>query len=173
MTFDDKAPTNSPELLIELLGVVPRLVERTRSQAEFARSLASMLPCVGALMPARPTADDPAGAPEHENVDVLSVLAEDSPPDPAVMEHTAGVEVIGASPRPVTVGPEADPVRTKAITTDTTPPPDEADLPIQDYDSLGRVPGRTPSVHPRPRRAARGPGLRICTQAPPDDPQSR
>lgn len=136
MTFDDKAPTISPELLIELLGVVPRLVERTRSQAEFARSLASMLPCVGALMPARPTADDPAGAPEHENVDVLSVLAEDSPPDPAVMEHTAGVEVIGASPRPVTVGPEADPVRTKAITTDTTPPPDEADLPIQDYDSL-------------------------------------
>ncbi len=126
MTFDDKASTNSSDLLVELLGVVPRLVERTRSQAEFALSLASMLPCVGGLMPSRPAGVDPAGAPEHENVDVLTVLADEDAPDST-----------DPDPEP-TAEPTAEPAATGATasTTGAAPAPDEADLPIQDYDSL-------------------------------------
>lgn len=130
MTFDQKASTSSPDLLIELFGVVPRLVERTRSQAEFALSLASMLPCVGALMPSRPTPADPTGAPEHENVDVLTVLAEESPHDPATTV-TADERGTGQPSDTVVAAPHA-----AGPTVTAASAPDEADLPIQDYDSL-------------------------------------
>ncbi len=117
MSSEDAAPTMTPDVVGELLGLFPRLVDRTRSQAEFARALASMLPCVGGLLPSRPSDDIPAGEPERERVDVLSVLADDgseSTPDSGL----------------------AAPETTSTSAAHTVPVPAEVDLPIQDYDSL-------------------------------------
>lgn len=118
----EDTPADAPtQLLGELLAVVPRLVERTRSQAEFARSVAAFLPCVGPLI-ARPHVEHGAGVPEHERIDVLSVIADDDRED-----STASV--------PVQPALAAEPVVASAPTTTATAPA-ESDLPIQDYDSL-------------------------------------
>ena len=76
MASEDTTTEEPVQLLDELLAVVPRLVDRTRSQAEFARSMAALLPCVGPLI-GRRHEEHGNGVPEHERVDVLSVLAED------------------------------------------------------------------------------------------------
>ena len=124
--MDDQTATHAtpPTAIVgELLQVVPRLVDRTRSQAEMARSLVAVLPCVGRLV-ARPhhehsaPSDDGPGAPEHEPLDVLGVLADDGPDD-------AG-PVAAAAPTLAVAEPSQD----------VAPAPSEDELPIQDYDSL-------------------------------------
>lgn len=123
MSAQDRTEDDTVPLLDELLQVVPRLVERTRSQAEFARSLAALLPCVGGLVARRPDDVGP-GVPEHERVDVLSVLGDDEPGDQDLVGeqgHDAGKGPPDAPP----AEPAAEAAR-----------PLESDLPIQDYDSL-------------------------------------
>ncbi|MFN7150917.1 MAG: hypothetical protein ACK4V6_15740 [Microthrixaceae bacterium] len=126
MSSSDDAPQGSSlptpaAAVAELLHVVPRLVDRTRRQADLARSLLGALPCLGGSTGGGAT--DGAGAvapaePEHEQVDVLSVLADDG----------ADVDAIDETPQ---AGHDA-----AALEHDTVAPPTESELPIQDYDSL-------------------------------------
>jgi hypothetical protein len=111
-------------VLSELLRVVPRFVDRTRSQAELAANLGRQLPCLSGLLlsGSRPAPeDDPIPPDLHERVpvDVLSVLDDDaataSPPVEVVPEPPAEV---AAAPEPAALAPA------------------ESELPIQDYDSL-------------------------------------
>ena len=112
-----------------LVGAVPKLLQRTRQQAALARSLAGMAPCLGFLAPR--TDETPAGAPRPERVDVLSVLGEDVPdltlvaeaPDETAAETTTDTvadTAAGSATEPAPVGAA----------------PTEAELPVQDYDSL-------------------------------------
>lgn len=123
MTADNRTEDDASPLLEELLQVVPRLVERTRSQAEFARSLAALLPCVGGLVARRPDDVGP-GVPEHERVDVLSVLGDDEPGD-----QDLGAEQGHEPEQGLTEPAPAEPE-------DPAGGPLESELPIQDYDSL-------------------------------------
>jgi hypothetical protein len=123
MSAHDRTDDNAAPLLDELLQVVPRLVERTRSQAEFARSIAALLPCVGGLV-ARRSDDVGPGVPEHERVDVLSVLGDDEPGD-ADLGAEQGLEPEQGPPEAALAEPAAE-----------AGPPLESELPIQDYDSL-------------------------------------
>ncbi len=100
-------------VLDEVLHAVPRLVDRTRAQAELARRVAAALPCVGGLVRtdrrAAPTSDP--GPP----IDVLQVVALGDDEDAEPEEPAAAVASEAA---------------------DATPVPDESDLPVPDYDSL-------------------------------------
>lgn len=121
------SPLPSPAAAVgELLQVVPRLVDRTRRQADLARSLLGALPCLGGSTGARAT-DGPTetpAEPEHEQVDVLSVLAdEDLAEEPLVEEPPAEEPLIG------------EPVDDEAAA-EVPATPTESELPIQDYDSL-------------------------------------
>lgn len=129
MSAQDRTDDDAAPLLDELLQVVPRLVERTRSQAEFARSIAALLPCVGGLVARRPDDVGP-GVPEHERVDVLSVLGDDEPGD-ADLGAEQGHEPEQAH-EPEQGPTEAAPAEPAA----EAGPPLESELPIQDYDSL-------------------------------------
>jgi hypothetical protein len=122
MAAEDTTTEEPPQLLDELLAVVPRLVDRTRSQAEFARSVASLLPCVGSRL-GRRHEEHGGGVPEHERVDVLSVLADESA-DPTAVEPDAAVHAEAAGV----------PAPASAPTDEAAPA--ESELPIQDYDSL-------------------------------------
>lgn len=125
----------------DLLGVVPRWVDRTRSQAEFARMLAAMLPCIGALGPSRQDQAGP-GVPEHEHVDVLSVLGEHpedppSEPVPASTEPAGDTRVAADTATRTAAGTDADaPAAAPTAAPPAGPSLSEAELPIQDYDSL-------------------------------------
>jgi hypothetical protein len=125
----------------ELLQVVPRLVDRTLRQADMARSLLGALPCLGGSTSTGATEDPVAEAPvepEHEQVDVLSVLADDGTD-----------EVAPETPAPVTAARDAlEDVAAAA-------PPSESDLPIQDYDSLAasQVVPRLATLAPEELRA--------------------
>lgn len=129
MSAQDRTDDDAAPLLDELLQVVPRLVERTRSQAEFARSIAALLPCVGGLVARRP--DDVApGVPEHERVDVLSVLGDDEPADQ---------DVAAEQGHDTEQGHDAEQGRSEAAPVEPAAEagrPLESELPIQDYDSL-------------------------------------
>lgn len=122
----------------ELLHVVPRLVDRTRRQADLARSLLGVLPCLGGSASPDASADpdpEPPVEPEHEQVDVLSVLADDGTS-----------EVAPAAPEQVV---------TAVDVVEAAPPPSESDLPIQDYDSLAasQVVPRLATLAPEELRA--------------------
>jgi hypothetical protein len=113
-------------VLDELVQAVPRLVERTRAEADLARRLASHLPCIGGLLGPAANADEPVddvGPATHETttVDVLSVVADHGDEDDDDVEAPAAGSAV--------TDDEADPA-------DGADVPDEADLPVQDYDSL-------------------------------------
>ena len=127
MSADDRSSAAPAPLLGELVRTVPRLVDRTRSQAELARSLAGLLPCIGGVLGRRPH-DVAPGVPEHERVDVLSVL-----------EHDAPAGSVEPSEAPVDSADEAAAQQSDPTATSVTTPaaaPHESELPIQDYDSL-------------------------------------
>ncbi len=107
-----------------LVGAVPKLIERTRQQAALARALAGMAPCLGFLTP-HPV-EAPAGSPKPEQVDVLTVLSDDVP-------DLTLVEDVPEEPAVVTAAQDGDPA---AAATAPTVAPTEAELPVQDYDSL-------------------------------------
>lgn len=129
MAAEDTTTEEPPQLLDELLAVVPRLVDRTRSQAEFARSVASLLPCVGSRL-GRRHEEHGGGVPEHERVDVLSVLADEPPDDTAAPTAVDPDTAVDTGPVP-TAGVPAP----ASVPTDVAAPA-ESELPIQDYDSL-------------------------------------
>lgn len=136
-----------------LVGAVPKLIERTRQQASLARSLAGMAPCLAFLSP-RPV-DVPAGDPKPERVDVLTVLGDDLPDltliegDGAGVERSdiegsdiersdidgAGLESASISGASTDVDEVSDPSASSVVTS-LMAAPAEADLPVQDYDSL-------------------------------------
>jgi hypothetical protein len=108
-------------VLSELLRVVPRFVDRTRSQAELAANLGRHLPCLGGLLiggsrPAPEDDDVPSGLHEQVPVDVLSVLDEDHTDEAPPVDAALPIDVAPAPP--------------------AEPAPAESELPIQDYDSL-------------------------------------
>ena len=131
MPTDDRADAASVQPLDELLQVLPRLVDRTRSQVGFARALAGMLPCVGPMVARRHDEPGP-GVPEHERVDVLTVLADDATPAPTgAGAGTAEVDpTVDRAAAPAPAAPPTEPPPESA------PAPAESELPIQDYDSL-------------------------------------
>jgi hypothetical protein len=102
----------------EVVRAVPRLVDRTRSQAELARRVATHLPCIGGLF--APPADVPVPAHEaSQPADVLTVVALRDDEDD---EPSATVTPI----RTTTPEPQLPPRDLPA----------ESDLPVPDYDSL-------------------------------------
>lgn len=105
-----------------VVTAVPRLIDRTRHQAELARSLVALVPCLGFLGRRHQTA--PAVDPQPEQVDVISVLSDDVP-DLTVVEDLTVVGDDDSGSSGVTA--EVTPLR---------PAPTESDLPVQDYDSL-------------------------------------
>lgn len=118
-------------VLDEVLKAVPRLVDRTRSQVELARTVAGHLPCVRSLLTARAG----VSVPEHEApqpVDVLTVVADTgAEQEPGASTEvgagstngTNGTNGSSAEDLGASTGPEAD-------------SPDEDDLAVPDYDSL-------------------------------------
>ncbi len=116
---DDAVDRRVTDTVGDVLGVVPRFVERTRCQAEIASTLLSLLGCATGRRSHADNGDAPhQGAPEHERVDILSVLEEEGPsPDPVPAPVLASVPA-----------PPPAPVDASTL--------DEAELPIQDYDSL-------------------------------------
>lgn len=128
------SPLPSPAVaLAELLHVVPRLVDRTRRQADLARSLLTVLPCLGGSADggsADATAAESTPEPEHEQVDVLSVLAADDVSGAGGVAGTA-TGTVAAAPSIEREGAEPASPDQDAGTT-----PTESELPIQDYDSL-------------------------------------
>lgn len=113
-------PEGSGESLVgELLGVVPRFLDRTQRQVALSARTLAHLPCVGRLL--RPPQRD-ADVPAHEATQpasVLSVLASDAEaPEDAEGERVAA--------RPVT---SSDDVATELV-------PDVDSLPIPGYESL-------------------------------------
>lgn len=127
------SPPTPAAAVAELLQVVPRLVDRTRRQADLARSLLGALPCLGGSGGGS-SVDEPPAEPEHERVDVLSVLADDGEAEDSVDQRPpAGGDVVVATTLLETAAPSGTEA---APSTDAVAPPTESELPIQDYDSL-------------------------------------
>ncbi len=91
-------PQNGPDpersLFEDLLGLLPRLADRTSSQIQFSRSLLTMLPCARTLFDSGGAEKD-LGAPEHEApqaADVLTVLASDKSDETADAEPEATLQ---------------------------------------------------------------------------------
>ena len=103
-----------------VVGAVPKLIGRTRQQAELARSLVALMPCLGFL--GRKGESPAPVAPKPEQVDVISVLSDDVPE----------LSIVG-DPADEVAPPEQDDA---GEVTPLRPAPAEADLPVQDYDSL-------------------------------------
>ncbi len=117
-------------LVEELLGLLPKFVDRTRRQAEFGARAISHLPCIGSFLSG---ATQPGPLPPHEApqpADVLSVLSKDGPEDLSKGEPVGQAE----SSEPDAAGAE-DPAEVNA-TTDAEPVPDVDSLPIPGYESL-------------------------------------
>jgi hypothetical protein len=117
---DDTGEDPQIPLLDDVLGLLPRLVERTSAQIHFSQSLLSMLPCTRKLA-SRPRIDD-GDVPSHEArqpADVLSLLDEGGEAgedgDGSAADRGDGED---AAPEPAEPVPEVD------------------DLPIPEYDSL-------------------------------------
>jgi hypothetical protein len=142
MSSTDDVASQGPSLpspaatVAELLQVVPRLVDRTRRQADLARSLLGALPCFGGSAgggAADASAAETPAVPEHEQVDVLSVLADDdATEDAAGASRTASSDTVDGSP---SAAPQAS-AGPAPLEQDAGATPTEAELPIQDYDSL-------------------------------------
>jgi hypothetical protein len=118
----------------ELLEVVPRFVDRSRSQAEFARMLVGVVSCrLGRARRGSSEQIPAAPVPEHEQVDVLSMLVDDEVPDPPSVSAPSV-----SAPSVLTTSPEAAPGVDSAPTSDpeSRSLTSESSLPIQDYDSL-------------------------------------
>ncbi len=139
------SPSADPaKLAAELLRAVPRLVDRTRSQAELASHLLSQLPCLGALFVTPPEVvehgHEARGMHETVGIDVLSLLEDD---DAATSPSTNGRQPAAAPAE--APAPAATSVRS------------ERDLPIQDYDSLAasQVVPRLATMSPEDLHAVR------------------
>jgi hypothetical protein len=94
-------------LIGELLGVVPRFLDRTQRQAAFSARTLSHLPCIGRWL--RAPRQDP-DLPAHEApqpTDVLSVLAVDQP-EPLTPAVTTSGEVQAVTEPPTGPVPEVD-----------------------------------------------------------------
>jgi hypothetical protein len=120
-------------VLDEVIRVVPRLVDRTRSQVELARRIGGHVPCLGALFTHRVDAPMPAHeAPQP--VDVLAVVARDGDDEDDGSGHRGG-RPAGRNGAAVT----PDPTATGAVPPagEPGPPaPAEEELAVPDYDSL-------------------------------------
>ncbi len=128
----DERAADEPSLLEDILGIVPRLIDRTSAQLQFSQTLLSMLPCTRNLV-AGPRIDD-GEVPAHEArqpTDVLTLLDEES---------EAGQPAHDGSGEPDPLAPGG------AVGSGTSangsgfgshgPTPSVEDLAIPDYDSL-------------------------------------
>lgn len=119
------ARDDAANLVSELFRAIPRLVDRTKSQAELATSLVGFLPCFAGIRGTGGDRDRDSVAPGmHETVgiDVLSLLDDDAAA-PRGQAAAEGARHDGGAP-------------SGAATPEPPAPPAESDLPIQDYDSL-------------------------------------
>ncbi|MGI9577761.1 MAG: hypothetical protein ACR2OH_06160 [Microthrixaceae bacterium] len=120
-----------PPLVADILGILPKLIDRTSAQLQFSQTLLSMLPCTRSQASGREL--DDADIPSHEApqpTDVLTLLEDDDEtteadePDPltpgaaAKAPDDAGAETNGNSPLAGQPVPAMD------------------DLAIPEYDSL-------------------------------------
>jgi len=120
-------------VLDEVLGAVPKLVERTRSQAELARRVAAHLPCLGGLVAHRAAVQVPAHE-ASQPVDVLRVVALQSDETGPEAEAEPGDDLSGVGAGAAAERPAGEvPADAGEVREDS---PSEGDLPVQDYDSL-------------------------------------
>lgn len=133
----DRSDTPGPardvplNLVAELFRAVPKLVDRTRSQAELVASLAGHVPCLSGLLGlgTAPHADEDLIVPGmHEKVpiDVLSLLEGEPSTD------GEGIATSGSNG----TTPAAEPAAAPGSAGPSAATPTEAELPIPDYDSL-------------------------------------
>lgn len=109
-------------VLDEVLKAVPKLVDRTRSQVELARTVAEHIPCIRSLLTARtgvPVPDHEAPQP----VDVLKVVADTGT---GTADAAAG-STNGANGSAAPADSEPEPVVDSPL---------ESELAVPDYDSL-------------------------------------
>jgi hypothetical protein len=121
-----------PSILDDILGVVPRLIDRTSAQLQFSQTLLSMLPCTRRLV-SGPRIDD-GEVPAHEArqpTDVLSLLDEDDEES----QGAAGRRGESDPLAPSAAMASGESSNGSAFGTDGEPPSVE-DLAIPDYDSL-------------------------------------
>ena len=123
-------PTDRSDL-VDLLSVVPKLVDRSRAQLGIARSLAAHVPCIGRWFRSTETVPPPTDS-VAEPIDVLTVLAEQRDAgDPDGAEATEPTEApMEPDAGGTGVGPSQDPAAPSTIV------PSESDLAVPDYDSL-------------------------------------
>jgi hypothetical protein len=159
----DRSDTPGPpgdlpvNLLSELFRAAPKLVDRTRSQAELVATLAGHLPCLGGLLGGlgtdRRRDDERPPADTHETVpiDVLSLLTGESSGVSATTP--SGSNGSSAPDHAPAAGADAD--ASSAVPAAAVPA--EADLPIQDYDSLAasQVVPRLTTLSPEELRSVR------------------
>lgn len=138
MSDNEPGPAGTASI-VDLLGVVPRLVDRTRRQVELAVAVADLAACL--RRPGHAQADEPVAAPAApteeeapgdvapdatEDVDVLSVLAEPG----------AGSTRREEPEKPRTPSRDGGDATRDAGEASATPPPQVEDLAIEEYDSL-------------------------------------
>lgn len=128
---DDAADDASGNILEDLFTAVPRLVLRTRAQAELALRIAGQLPCLGPAVRHRTAGALESTPPDNERSDVLSLLviestddAEDHDMDP---ESAQGV---------TTAGDAGNDTAAPFLNEPGAEIPAAADLAIPGYDSL-------------------------------------
>lgn len=133
------APT-SMNLVSELLRVVPRFVDRTRSQAELVASLAGHLPCLGGVLGAGQHQADTEGAtqPGATEEGGSIVVVQESLTESVPVDVLSVLEADTDGSEPAEAGKDADgAARTGGGAATAAPaPPTEAELPIESYDSL-------------------------------------
>ena len=107
-------------VLDDVLAAVPRLIDRTRAQADLVRRLAGHLPCIGAMVAPRPQVE----VPDREAVPVVDVLQVAALQDDEIQADAATQAAAAADESDEFGAPVAADV------------PTEDELPVQDYDSL-------------------------------------
>lgn len=110
-------------MLGELLGLIPKLADRTRRQAEFSMRALSHLPCIGGRLSRLPEGSEVPAHEASQPTDVLSVLRSGD---------DAGDDVAGPSAGTQSPGDQGD----RPGSRPDEPVPDVASLPIPGYESL-------------------------------------
>ena len=140
-----QSDNSGPNMVEELLWVVPRLWERTARQLELTRSLVGNAPCVGSLLGRGSRANQSADlSGETDVLEVIADLDEMTATGPAEAVESARADPAEAPDHPVSPsanghsGSRPVPAGTGTPSADTQggSGPGESDLAIPEYDSL-------------------------------------